>query len=161
MAAALGWASVSGKRRGPRMRAPDSQSTPERGSFVSANDETEKSLAHLADTHGVWLVSSVSHPTPLHPLTAARHCVNKGRDVRPSRPRETRPAPERAGSGGERPSYVADSSVKADLDETEPPAERLRRYDGDTGSEEMHSPPYRGECASTQALPSPKGVRRT
>ena len=44
--------------------------------------------------------------------------------------------------------------VKADLDSFEPPAERLRRCDGDTGPQRVHFFPQGGKCASAQALPS-------
>ena len=63
----------------------------------------------------------------------------------PSRPRETRPVPR----GRERR-----REVKADLDSFEPPAERLRRCDGDTGPQRAHFFPQGGKCASAQALPS-------
>ena len=50
--------------------------------------------------------------------------------------------------------------VTADLDTSEPLAERLRRCDGDTGPQRAHSSRSRGECASAQALPSRRGESR-
>ena len=47
----------------------------------------------------------------------------------------------------------------ANLDSFEPPAERLRRCDGDTGPQRAHFFPQGGRCASAQALPSRRGTR--
>src|SRR3972149_8543922 len=110
-----------------------------------ARDETnnvERILAHIPDIASRDRCQD-SAPPAIIASDAARHRVTKGRSYF-LRPRETRPAPK----GRERR-----RAVMADLSAFEPPAERLRRSEGDTGSPRAHSFPYRGGRPSTQALP--------
>ena len=111
-----------------------------------ARDESnnvESILAHIPDIASRDRCQDSASPAIIA-SDAARHRVTKGRSYF-LRPRATRPVPK----GRERR-----RAVTADLSAFEPPAERLRRSEGDTGSQRAHSFPYRGECASTQALPS-------
>jgi hypothetical protein len=92
-------------------------------------------------------------------IPAMRGRKQKMRQGHPSRPRETRPAPERAGSGGEnRSTAVEQSRGNGRPGHVRAPGRKLLRCDGDTGPQRALLP-FAGGVRLRSGSPVPQGGR--